>query len=237
MESWLSVSNLDTGYDQLQILFDVSLSVASGERVVMLGSNGAGKTTLLKSMVGLQPMWRGNVELMGRPVGHLSTDARIRRGIAYVSDVGIVADLSVEDNLRIGGYHLSRTELLAKMRLMYDRFPILRERRNEAGGSLSGGQRKMLAVARGLMSDPKVMIMDEPSAGLSPRLVMEVIDLIRSLQGHDMSFLIAEQNVKFLEIATRVYVVDFGRVVFEGTVAELQENDAIRRAYFGMDAI
>lgn len=237
MASLLACSNLNAGYDQLQILWDMSLTVEPTERVVILGANGAGKTTLLKTLVGLIPAWSGDIALNGESVGHLSTDARVRKSMAYISDVGIVADLSVEDNLRIGGYHRPRAEVQRKMDSMFERFPILRERRREAGGSLSGGQRKMLAVARGLMSDPKLLIMDEPSAGLSPLLVHEILELIKSVEEQNIAFLIAEQNVKFLDIADRVYVIDFGKVIFSGTVEELQENDAIRRAYFGVEAI
>lgn len=237
MSHLLAGSNISTGYDQLQILWDVSLHVDDGERVVILGANGAGKSTLLKTLVGLMPAWRGSIELTGEPVQHRSTDYRMRRNLAYVSDVGIIADLSVEDNLRIGGYHLSRSQVQDKMGLMFERFPILKERRREAGGSLSGGQRKMLAVARGLMSDPKLVLMDEPSAGLSPLLVNEVIEIIQSVEEEKIAFLIAEQNIKFLDIAHRVYVIDFGKVIFSGTVQELQQNDAIRRAYFGVESL
>lgn len=237
MSHLLAGSNISTGYDQLQILWDVSLNVNPAERVVILGANGAGKTTLLKTLVGLMPVWTGTIELGGEAVQTRSTDYRMRRNVAYVSDVGIIADLSVEDNLRIGGYHLSRAEVQDKMGLMYERFPILKERRREAGGSLSGGQRKMLAVARGLMSDPKLVLMDEPSAGLSPLLVNEVIEIIQSVEEENIAFLIAEQNIKFLDIAHRVYVIDFGRVIFSGTVEELQRNDAIRRAYFGVESL
>jgi branched-chain amino acid transport system ATP-binding protein len=235
--SVLTCTDLSAGYDQLKILWDVSLNVEHGERVVILGANGAGKTTLLKTLVGLIGAWSGSITLNGEEVRHLSTDARMRRSVAYISDVGIIADLSVEDNLRVGGYHLRREAVQRKMDAMFERFPILRERRREAGGSLSGGQRKMLAVARGLMSDPTLLIMDEPSAGLSPLLVQEILELIQGLHGQDMAFLIAEQNVKFLDIADHVYVIDFGKVAFSGSVEELQHNDAVRRAYFGVEAI
>lgn len=235
--SILTCSNLTAGYDQLQILWDISLSVDPGERVVVLGANGAGKTTLLKTLVGLITAWNGIITLNGDEVNHLSTDARMRRRVAYISDLGIIPDLSVEDNLRIGGFHRSGADVRRTMEVMYERFPILRDRRREMGTSLSGGQRKMLAVARGLMSDPQLLIMDEPSAGLSPLLVQEILEIIKSLDGQGMAFLIAEQNVKFLDIADRVYVIDFGRVIFTGSVEELRQDDTIRRAYFGVEAI
>lgn len=237
MDQLLTVENLDTGYDQLQILWDVHLDVAAGERVVILGANGSGKTTLLKALLGLLPAWRGTIAFDGRSVEKLRTDGRVRRGMAYMSEVGVIADLSVEDNLRIGGHFASGEALRGKMEAMFKEFPILKERRREAAASLSGGQRKMLAAARALMGDPQLLIMDEPSAGLSPLLVTEIVNLVKSLQGRQMAFLIAEQNIKFLEVATRVYVLDSGRMIFNGTVAELEQNDAIRRAYFGVDAV
>ncbi|NMP22781.1 ABC transporter ATP-binding protein [Sulfobacillus harzensis] len=237
MDALLKAEGMNTGYDQLQILWDAALEVKAGERVVVLGSNGAGKTTLLKSLVGLLPLWSGTVEFDGQPVHRLRIDGRVRRGMAYMSEVGIIADLSVEDNLRIGGYFSSREKLKSKMEAMFEEFPILKERRQEAAASLSGGQRKMLAAARALMGDPKLLIMDEPSAGLSPLLVTEILNLVKSLEGRNIAFLIAEQNIKFLEVATRVYVLDSGRMIFNGTVDELQRNDAIRRAYFGVDAV
>lgn len=237
MDHLLTVEGLTTGYDQLQILWDVQLHVAAGERVVILGANGAGKTTFLKALVGLLPAWGGSITFDGQSVETLRTDGRVRRGMAYMSEVGVIADLSVEDNLRIGGYFAPGEALKRKMGAMFDEFPILKERRREAAASLSGGQRKMLAAARALMGDPKLLIMDEPSAGLSPLLVTEIVNLVKSLEGRQMAFLIAEQNIKFLEVATRVYVLDSGRMIFNGTVAELEQNDAIRRAYFGVDAV
>ncbi len=237
MDALLRAKGMNTGYDQLQILWDAALDVKAGERVVVLGSNGAGKTTLLKSLIGILPLWSGTIEFDGHSVDRLRTDGRVRRGMAYMSEVGIIADLSVEDNLRIGGYFSSRDALKSKMEAMFKEFPILRERRMEAAASLSGGQRKMLAAARALMGDPKLLMMDEPSAGLSPLLVTEILRLVKNLEGRNMAFLIAEQNIKFLEVATRVYVLDSGRIIFSGTVDELQTNDAIRRAYFGVDAV
>lgn len=237
MARLLECAHLESGYDQLQILRDVGLSVDAGERVVILGANGAGKTTLLKTLVGIMPTWSGTIAIHGEPVEKLSADARIRRKLAYISEIGIISDLSIEDNLRIGGYHLNREAMRNNLERTFDQFPILRERRRAAGGSLSGGQRKMLAVARGLMSEPDLVIMDEPSAGLSPMLVSEVLEIIKKVEEHGMAFLIAEQNVKFLDVAHRVYVIDFGQIIFSGSVQELQQNDTIRQAYFGVQAL
>lgn len=236
MENLMEVSNLVTGYDQLQILWGPSLDINAGERIVILGANGAGKTTLLRAMVGLLPTWDGFISFEGRSIEKMSTDARIRLGISYVSDLGIIPDLSVEDNLKIGGYRISKKMIAEKMDEMFGEFPILKDRRKKPGGSLSGGQRKMLAIARGLMSGPKLIIMDEPSAGLSPLFVNETIEIINRLEKTGIGFMIAEQNVKFLEIADRVFVLDSGKMIFSGTVRDLENNDAIHRAYFGVVA-
>ena len=232
--SLLDVSGIETGYDDLQILWNVGINVRRGERVIVLGANGAGKTTLLKALVGLLPAWKGAIHLNGEAVQGMRIDRRISRGVSYLSEVGVVAGLTIEENLRIGGYHLASGAVRSQMAVMYDFFPDLRARRREAAASLSGGQRKMLAVAKALMSRPQLVIMDEPSAGLSPLFVSEVISMVNRFHDDGISFLIAEQNVKFLEIADRVYVLDSGRTIFAGTVAELHGNDALERAYFGV---
>lgn len=234
MTELLKLSGLSTGYGQMQILWDVVLDIQAGERVVILGANGSGKTTLLKAVIGLLPAWSGSIQFHGENMLQLRTDARIRKGISYLSEVGVVGSLSIEDNLRLGGYHLPRKEVGLRMAQMLATFPELQPRRKESAGSLSGGQRKMLAVARALMSGPKLVVMDEPSAGLSPLFVSEVVDIVKKFETEQMAFMIAEQNVKFLDIADRVFVLDSGRIVFTGTVAQLHENDAIRKAYFGI---
>ncbi len=234
MNELLNIANLSTGYGKLQILWDVSLDVKEGERVVILGTNGSGKTTLLKSIVGLLPSWTGDITFHGTRMNGLRTDNRVRKGISYLSEIGIVPTLSIEDNLRLGAYHQPHAKVNSQMERMLNEFPELKGRRRETAGSLSGGQRKMVAVARALMSEPKLVIMDEPSAGLSPLFVSEVIDIIKKFATSNIAFMIAEQNVKFLEIANRAFVLDSGRILFSGSVDELKENDAIRQAYFGI---
>ncbi len=234
MSELLSVNKLSTGYDDMQILWDIDLSVNQGECVLVLGSNGAGKTTLLKTLVGLVRAWSGQVEFVNQSLTTLPVDQRIRAGMGYLSEIGTVPSLSIEDNLRLGGFYLSKTERNQRMNEMYSNFPVLRDKRKDLSDSLSGGQRKMLSAAKALMSNPKLLIMDEPSAGLSPLLVTEVIDILKSFHKHGLSLLIAEQNVKFLDIAERVYVLDSGRIGFVGTVEELKADDAIRKAYFGV---
>lgn len=234
MSELLRVNKLSTGYDDMQILWDIDLSVNQGECVLVLGSNGAGKTTLLKTLVGLVRAWSGQVEFLNQSLTTLPVDQRIRAGMGYLSEIGTVPSLSIEDNLRLGGFYLSKTERNQRMNEMYSNFPVLRDKRKDLSDSLSGGQRKMLSAAKALMSNPKLLIMDEPSAGLSPLLVTEVIDILKSFHKHGLSLLIAEQNVKFLDIAERVYVLDSGRIGFVGTVEELKADDAIRKAYFGV---
>jgi len=234
MSELLKVAGLCTGYGQMQILWDVALDIQAGERVVILGANGSGKTTLLKALVGLLPTWRGSIEFAGENMYKLRTDARIRKGVSYLSEVGVVGSLSIEDNLRLGGYHLPRNQVGPRMEQMLEAFPELKPRRKESAGSLGGGQRKMVAVARALMSSPKLVVMDEPSAGLSPLFVKEVVAIVKKFESEKMAFMIAEQNIKFLDIADRVFVLDSGRIVFSGTVAQLQEDDTIRKAYFGI---
>lgn len=236
MAKLFDATGINAGYEKMQVLWNTEISVAQSERVVLLGANGSGKTTLLKTVMGLLPLWSGSIEFNGNHLEKKRTDERFQKGISYMSESGIIAGLTVEENLLIGGYYLSRTEQKQQLAKMYEQFPDLKLKRKHAGGSLSGGQRKMLGVAKALMSQPKLLVMDEPSAGLSPLFVKEVIDiLVKSTEASNLSLLIAEQNVKFLEIADRVYVLDGGRITFTGTVLELVADDAVKRAYFGLE--
>lgn len=234
MSELLKSVKLSTGYDQLQILWQVDLSVMEQECVLILGANGAGKTTLLKTLVGLVHAWEGDIEFAGQSIVKLPIDKRIRKGISYLSEIGIIPSLSIEDNLRLGGYYNDKQQVKQRMEEMYTYFPILRDKRKNLGGSLSGGQRKMLSAAKALMSGPRLLVMDEPSAGLSPLLVSEIIGILSDFHKQGLSLLIAEQNVKFLDIAERVFVLDSGRISFTGTVDELKANDALQKAYFGV---
>src|SRR5207247_439317 len=195
--------------------------------------NGAGKTTLLKVLIGLLPAWRGVIRFADEDITTLRTDLRVRRGIVYMSEGGGFPALTVEENLRIGGHLIPRALLRKRVDELYGIFPLLAERRRAPASSLSGGQRKMLGIAKALASDPRALIMDEPSAGLSPIFVREVIRVLGQFRGQGLTLLIAEQNVKFLELADRVYTLEGGRTGFEGTVAMLHADDALHRAYFG----
>jgi branched-chain amino acid transport system ATP-binding protein len=230
----LSATGIETGYGKVQVLWGTDLTVARNESVVLLGANGAGKTTLLKVLMGLIAIWRGRIDFADEDVTALRTDRRVRRGIVYMSETSGFPALTVDENIRIGAQFLPKAEARLRSEELYSIFPMLAERRRAAASSLSGGQRKMLGIAKALASNPKLVIMDEPSAGLSPLLVKEVIRVLANLRGKGLAFLIAEQNVKFLDLADRVYTLDGGRIGFTGTVAEVHANDALQRAYFGL---
>ena len=230
----LHARGLESGYGRVQVLWGTELCVREGETVVLLGANGAGKTTLLKVLMGLLQAWRGELRFAGAYIAHTRTDRRVRAGIAYMSEIGCFPGLTIEENIRIGGQFMTAAALCARMDELYGIFPAIAERRKALASSLSGGQRKMLGIAKALAGNPRLLIMDEPSAGLSPLFVKEVIRALEGFRGQGLSFLIAEQNVKFLELADRVYTLEGGRIGFEGSVAAMHENDALRRAYFGL---
>jgi branched-chain amino acid transport system ATP-binding protein len=230
----LKAEAIEAGYGRVQVLWGAGLAVRERETVVLLGANGAGKTTLLKVLMGLVPTWRGEVRFAGQDITHLRTDRRVRAGIVYMSETGCFPGLTVEENLRIGGQFVPAAALRKRLEELLAVFPAIAERRRALASSLSGGQRKMLGIAKALAGDPKLLVMDEPSAGLSPLFVKEVIKVLGQFRGSGLSLLIAEQNVKFLELADRVYTLDGGRIGFEGTVEALHENDALQRAYFGL---
>jgi branched-chain amino acid transport system ATP-binding protein len=230
----LQANGIDSGYGSVQVLWGMDISVSESESVVLLGANGAGKTTLLKVLMGLIPAWRGQVLFAGRDITRLRTDLRVRRGIAYMSEIGCFPSLTIEENLHIGGQFSSAAELRSRVETLYATFPRLAERRRSLAGSLSGGERKMLGIAKALAGNPRLVVMDEPSAGLAPLLIKEFIRVLGEFHKEGLAFIIAEQNVKFLDLADRVYTLDGGRNAFEGNVAALHENDTFRRAYFGL---
>ncbi len=230
----LDVAGLTAGYGRVQVLWGVDLAVRARETIVLLGANGAGKTTLLKAIMGLIESWSGQVHFAGVDVTRLRTDLRVRRGVVYMSESSGFPDLSVAENLLIGAQFLPRRAARGRIEELYGVFPVLAERRRAAAGSLSGGQRKMLGIAKALAGNPRLLVMDEPSSGLSPLLVKEVVAVLGRFRGSELALLIAEQNVKFLELADRVYTLDGGRIGFSGTVAAMHADDALRRAYFGL---
>ncbi len=230
----LRADDVSSGYGKVQVLWGAGLAVEAAETVVLLGANGAGKTTLLKVLIGLLPAWSGRIQFRHEDITRLRPDQRVRRRMAYMSELGVFPGLTIEENLRIGGQFAPPAQLRARLAELFETFPALADKRRALASSLSGGQRKMLGIAKALAADPLLLVMDEPSAGLSPLFVAEVIAVLRRFRGSGLALLIAEQNVAFLDLADRVYTLDSGRIGFAGTVAALHQEDALNRAYFGL---
>jgi branched-chain amino acid transport system ATP-binding protein len=231
----LKVESVEAGYGLIQVLWETSIIVEKNQCVVLLGVNGAGKTTLLRTIIGLVKARKGDIVFNGEKITGLKPNVRVSRGIAYMSELAVVPDLTVEENLKLGGYLKNRDDTRRRADKTYEYFPDLKAYRTRKAGSLSGGQRKMLGVAKTLMSNPKILVMDEPSSGLSPKFVKKVIEILKVLHEEERpSMLIAEQNVAFLDLAQKIYILDKGKVTFTGSVNELKENDTIRETYFGI---
>jgi branched-chain amino acid transport system ATP-binding protein len=230
----LEAAGIDAGYGTMQVLWGVDLDVRAGETVLLLGANGAGKTTFLKSLVGLIEARHGAIRLGGEDITHLRSSDRMKLGMTYMSELAVFPDLSIEENIRVGAQALGHADPGARVDELYGVFPALRAKRRDAASSLSGGQRKMLGIAKALAAEPRLLVMDEPSAGLSPLFVKEVIHILSDLRNHGIALLIAEQNIGFLEVATRVFVLEGGHIRFSGTVAEMSGNEELHRAYFGL---
>jgi branched-chain amino acid transport system ATP-binding protein len=230
----LALKGVESGYGPMQVLWGIDLAVNAGETVILLGANSAGKTTLLRTIIGLLPCTGGTITFDGEPVGALPPDQRIRRGIAFMSELGVFPGLTIEENIRLGGYFLSAAEVRRRSARLYDLFPALAGKRRDLASSLSGGQRKMLGIAKVLVCEPKLLLMDEPSSGLAPVFVKQVVDVLKTAITGGMTMLIAEQNVAFLPLAERGYLIDGGRVRLSGTRAELEASDAVHEAYFGL---
>ncbi len=232
--SLLETSGLEGGYGAIRVLWGVDIAVGGNETVVLLGPNGAGKTTLLRCLVGLLPATAGTVRFAGQDITRMSPRGRVKMGLSYMSELGVFPDLTVAENLDLGALFVGRAAARRRRGELYALFPILSEKRNQPAGGLSGGQRKMLGVAKALAAEPKLLVMDEPSAGLSPLMVSTVIDSLAACRSGGLSLLIAEQNVKFLGLGDRVFTMEGGRIAFGGTPEEVQSDDGLRRAYFGL---
>ncbi len=234
MTTLLEVQGVETGYGPLQILWGIDLTVSAGETVLLLGANSAGKTTLLRTLIGLLPSWRGTIQFDGERIDGFAPDQRIRRGIAFMSELGVFPTLSIDENIALGGYFLPDAQVRRRRDQLFEIFPDLAAKRRDAAGSLSGGQRKMLGVAKVLVAEPRLLLMDEPSSGLAPVFVKQVIEVLKTSIGAGTSLLIAEQNVAFLALADRGYLIDHGKVKLSGTRTELQTSSAVRETYFGL---
>jgi branched-chain amino acid transport system ATP-binding protein len=233
----LSLSAVSAGYGSFQALFGVSLEVPQGEAVGVIGPNGAGKTTLMRVISGLLPLRDGAMTLEGRPVGGLPAHRMVEQGIAHVPENRrLFPRLSVEDNLRIGAFiPQARQRFAEQIDWVYTLFPRLKDRREQLAGTLSGGEQQMCAIGRALMSRPKILLMDEPSAGLAPLVVVQVFELVQRIRAEGLTVLIVEQNVQqVLEVVDRAYLLEVGAIKLAGTAAELKTNDFIRKSYMGL---
>lgn len=233
----LQLKNLDASYGFLQILWDVSLHVGKGEFVGLIGPNGAGKTTTLRTVAGLLKPLDGEVLFKGKKMNNVPAHETTRMGISYISeDLNLFVDMSVRENLLMGAYIVrDQQKQLETLDFVYELFPRLKERESQLAGTMSGGERKMLAIARGMMSNPELLLVDEPSLGLAPHLVADVFKSLQRLQETGVTLMLVEQRVNAtLEITDRAYVMEQGRIVMEGRSSELITNEHVKAAYLGI---
>ena len=236
-EAILKIDGIRVRYSGLPVLQGVSLSVNASETVCVVGANGAGKSTLLRAVMGTQPVFEGRIVFTGKEIHRLRTEQIVHLGIVYVPEEKMLfKPLSVEENLLLGAYVLhDQSQVQKNLEFVYNLFAPLSKRREQAASTLSGGEQQMVAIGRGLMSNPKILMLDEPSLGLAPILVDEVLDTVRRLKQTGMTILLVEQNVReALDLADRGYVLQTGRIVGEGTGAELLASDIFRSAFLGI---
>ncbi len=230
------IKNLNVCYGAIQALRDVSLEVNEGEIITLIGSNGAGKSTTLRAISGLIPAASGSISLGGKELTKASPTQIVRAGIVQVPEGRrIFTDMTVYENLLMGTYlRADKAQIRRDIESMYERFPILGKRKNQLAGTLSGGEQQMLAMSRALMARPKLLLLDEPSMGLSPVLVKEIFDLIQEINRAGTTILLVEQNANLaLSIASRAYILETGQIAMSGDADELASSDAVRRAYLG----
>ena len=233
----LEVANVDVFYGDVQVLWDVDLDVEAGKIVCLVGSNGAGKSTLLRTVSGLIKPAAGRIRFAGADLAGAAPDRVLGAGIAHVPEGRrLFPRLAVESNLKIGAFiPAARKKFEERLAFVYELFPRLKERRAQLAGTLSGGEQQMCAIARALMSGPKLVLLDEPSMGLAPVIVAQVFDLVRRIRREGYTVLIVEQNVRqVLKIADRAYLLEVGRIKASGAAAELSASDEIRKAYMGI---
>ena len=233
----LALDEVSAGYGSFQALFGISLAIEPGEAVAVIGPNGAGKTTLMRVISGLLEASSGRIAFSGESLTGMPAHRIVAAGIAHVPENRrLFPRLTVEENLRMGAFiAAARKQLGERLDWVYELFPRLKERRSQLAGTLSGGEQQMCAIGRALMSRPKLLLMDEPSAGLAPLAVEQVFDLVRRIRAEGFTVLIVEQNVQqVLELVDRAYLLEAGHIRLSGSAAELRSNEAIRKAYVGL---
>lgn len=233
----LDIRHLNVFYGDVQVIWDVSFSVGRGEVVALIGANGAGKSTILKTISGLIQPAGGEILFEGQPIHTRKAYTMVDAGLAHVPEARrLFVDMTVEENLDMGSLKGTARENRGRTReMVFDLFPRLRERRKQLAGTLSGGEQQMVAIGRGLMSLPSLIMFDEPSLGLAPILVREIFNVIRKIRGEGVTVMIVEQNVKqTLSVADRAYVLETGKIVMEGTGESLLNDEHVRKAYLGV---
>lgn len=234
----LKVENLNVHYGVIHAIEDVNIEVRDGEIVTLIGANGAGKTTILHTITGLKKATSGSVVFDGTDLLKEQPSKIITYGVAHVPEGRhVFVDMTVRENLEMGAYMFGRKDkdkIAARMDNVFEKFPRLKERQNQLAGTFSGGEQQMLAVGRALMADPKIILMDEPSMGLSPLLVQEIFSIIKEVNAQGITVLLVEQNAKMaLKVANRAYVLETGKIKLSGDAQELLHNDEVRKAYLG----
>lgn len=232
----LTLTDLTAGYGALQILQGVTMNVDSGEIVALLGANGAGKTTTLRVISGLVAARGGSISFDGQDITTMRSDRRVAMGLVQVAEGReLFGTLTVEENLAMGAWTADKSERRAALDQVFELFPILDERKSQNAETMSGGQQQMLAIGRGLMARPKLLMLDEPSIGLAPKLVSQVLDAVKKIRDSGVTVLIVEQNAAAtLAISDRAYVIENGEIAFEGKGVHLLDDERVRQAYLGM---
>lgn len=236
MSEMLKISDLKVNYGMIQAIKGISFHVNEGEIVALIGANGAGKTTTLHTITGLVPAKSGSIEFEGKDITKIPAHKIVSMGMSHVPEGRrIFQELTVYDNLQMGAFtRNNKAEMAESIKMVYKHFPRLEERKNQIAGTLSGGEQQMLAMGRALMSKPRIILMDEPSMGLSPLYVSEIFQIIEEINKMGTTVLLVEQNAKkALSIANRAYVLETGHIVLEGDAKELMQNDSVKKAYLG----
>jgi branched-chain amino acid transport system ATP-binding protein len=235
MSALLTIENLSVAYGRVEAVTGVSLTVAAGEIVTVIGANGAGKSTLLNAAMGILPS-HGRVSFDGRDMQPVEAEDRVGLGLCLVAEKReLFGSMSVEDNLVLGGFRIARTAAQETLASVFERFPRLKERRQQLAGTLSGGERQMLAMGRALMSRPRLLMLDEPSLGLAPRIVADIFTIIADLRATGVAILLVEQNARAaLNAADRAYVMELGKIGLQGPAAELAKDPRIAASYLGL---